>query len=840
MKKIVAICILLLSGFVLHAQFDTEFWFAPPYSDPIHDANNTFRFVFSTSTLPSSVTISQPANPSFTPITFNIAANSSYISTIPTSSANVYQSNNTSNRGFKIVSTEPVFCYYEVYTQPGQTYPVHNTELFALKGKNALGTDFLIPMQNYLSNFTFSSQSYSYFSIVAVENNTTVTITPTKALVGHVANIPFNVTLNIGEFYTARTQGFSALDHPAGSKVVSDKNVAITYCDDSMNGQPFGGCADIGGDQIVPTSLLGTIYVAIQGYTHHNNNSTGATGPYDPVFILATENNTQVFINGSGTPVATINAGQTHTYQFNTNPFNNSANSAAFIMTSNPVYVSQVSGFGCEVGYSLLPTMDCRGSRSVSVTRSQGDSYYLTLVTSSDHVGSFTFNGVSTIITAADFLSVPGTGGAYKFARKLLSTAVLPVGASARIENSSGDFHLGVINGGAGNTCKFGYFSDFAQYPVLGSNINADTICAGDSIAFEITNSFVGAAYTWTHLESNSIVQGPSTIPTLTILNATPENSGTYLIEGYYGPCDMQSDTLRVLVLPNPEADFTFVANCINNPSSFENISIEAETFHWDFGDDAVSTQTNPTHTYILEGDFDVQLIATSTFGCTDTIVHNIEILPGIHVYDTATFCPDGTYDFYGRILSISGDYTHFIDGPECDTMIFLRLDQIVANVIITQEPFNFCEHYEATLFATSIFPNFIWSTGETTSQIVVNSAGTYKVTATENGCFVTNLFKIAPCEHYVYLPNSITPGKLDGMNDYFSLHPAIVPQVVEFELFIFDRWGALVYFSIDPAFVWDGKVGGKVASNSVFSYRMKVRFDKAKTKQIVGTINVF
>ena len=101
------------------------------------------------------LTITQPANPSFTPITFPILANSNYISTItPTNFANLDQSNATSNRGFKIVATNPVFCYYEVYTQPGQIYPVHNTELFALKGKNALGTDFFIPMQNYLPNHT--------------------------------------------------------------------------------------------------------------------------------------------------------------------------------------------------------------------------------------------------------------------------------------------------------------------------------------------------------------------------------------------------------------------------------------------------------------------------------------------------------------------------------------------------------------------------------------------------------------------------------------------------------------------------------------------------------------
>lgn len=363
MKKGFVLFFLLLITLSSFAQFDNEFWFAPPYANPVHDPNNQYRFVFSTSDLPSTVTISQPANSSFTPITFSISANSNYIATIPAVYANASQPNMNSNRGFKIVATEKVFCYYEIYTQPGQTYEIYNTEIFSLKGKNALGTNFFIPMQNYLANHTYTQQCYNYFSIIARENNTSVTITPTQAIDGHAANVPFTITLNMGEFYTAKAVGFSAIAHPTGSIVVSDKKVAITYYDDSMSGTPFGGCADTGGDQIIPTNLLGTWYIAVQGFAYHNSNSTGATGPYDPVFILATQNNTQVTING--TVMTTLNAGQTYQYQFTANPLSNSANSAAFIQTTNPVYVSQVSGFACELGYSILPPVKCRGSRSV-------------------------------------------------------------------------------------------------------------------------------------------------------------------------------------------------------------------------------------------------------------------------------------------------------------------------------------------------------------------------------------------------------------------------------------------------------------------------------------------
>ncbi|HPE40496.1 MAG TPA: hypothetical protein PLI77_05340 [Bacteroidales bacterium] len=64
MKRGLFLIVMMLISLASMAQFDNEFWFAPPYANPVHDPNNTFRFVISTSTLPSTVTITQPANPS--------------------------------------------------------------------------------------------------------------------------------------------------------------------------------------------------------------------------------------------------------------------------------------------------------------------------------------------------------------------------------------------------------------------------------------------------------------------------------------------------------------------------------------------------------------------------------------------------------------------------------------------------------------------------------------------------------------------------------------------------------------------------------------------------------
>ena len=131
---------LLCHGFV-HAQFDTQFWFAAPYFNCMHGDPSPYRLVLFAFEEEATVTISMPADPSFTPI----------VQTIPQNGfANIVLANNKSegdatittpfnqitNHGLLITSTRNIECYYQVDGD--------NSEAFTLKGRNALGTDFLI------------------------------------------------------------------------------------------------------------------------------------------------------------------------------------------------------------------------------------------------------------------------------------------------------------------------------------------------------------------------------------------------------------------------------------------------------------------------------------------------------------------------------------------------------------------------------------------------------------------------------------------------------------------------------------------------------------------------
>ena len=854
--------VLLLTASNLYSQFDTTFWFATPYVNPGHDANNQFRFVFSTGDEDAIVTISQPAKPSFTPITRTILKNRSEIVILNKSDANADESNNVYNRGFKIKSTAPVYCYYDV----NSTGSAVNTEMFPLKGKNALGTDFLIPMQNYLPNLREGSQdSYSSFLILATEDSTEITINPTKDLVGHAAGQPFTVKLlKAGQYYVARSNGMPAAAHPVGSIVTSNKKVAITVSDDSMS---LGGCQDIGGDQIVPASVLGTEYIAVQGSLWTNAKS-------DRVFILSTENNNRVRIAGVQ---YTLQKGELRSYEFTNDP--DVSTSAVYIRSDYPIYVTQVSGFGCEVGYSILPAVDCRGSNTINLTRAFSNfDFFLTLLVKKEYVNGFTYNGGPNVIRATDFKDVPNTNGEWKYTKISLTTAQLPGGGTGTISNSLGLFHLGVIHGGRSGTCRFGYFSDFASYQFNVVNISGDTLCEGQTYHI-VPDEIPGSNYYWDG--PNGFFSGDRV---LLLPNLKASQAGAYTLTGDVTGCVVESHTFNLVVKPVPHANFIPRITCFPQPVEFTSNPTNVdgtETYTWDFGDGSpLSNDKNPVHTFPASNTYRVQLVVTQ--GCTDTIRKDITIMPIEETYDTVkrcisefpftygketiqgagsykidfrtvggcdsvvylevisypvfeesftdTICMGTSYNKHGFILAEQQKEGRFefdttrttISG--CDSLLHLLLTVVDPKVTIEMLVEPFCQEHYTTLNAASKLALIFWNTGDTMPVITVKEPGSYAATAVGYNCSTMDSLVIDACcppKDYMF-PNVITPSTPDGLNDTFTVPENFMP--IQSEIYVYNRWGKLVYkFKSEeyPAvFSWDGKVNGKVVQG-VYYYTL-------------------
>ncbi|MBK5096886.1 MAG: PKD domain-containing protein [Gemmatimonadetes bacterium] len=84
-------------------------------------------------------------------------------------------------------------------------------------------------------------------------------------------------------------------------------------------------------------------------------------------------------------------------------------------------------------------------------------------------------------------------------------------------------------------------------------------------------------------------------------------------------------------VTPNekPLADFSFL--CTGRVCQFADLSTDPDgsitARSWSFGDGAVSTAPNPSHTYAADGDYDVRLIVTDNASAKDTVTKTVSVV---------------------------------------------------------------------------------------------------------------------------------------------------------------------------------------------------------------------
>ena len=577
MNRIFILSAALLYTCFASAQIDTEFWFVAP---DIAQSHGDRPIVMRISTMEdtANIMLRMPANLSFSPITQTIDPNTTYsidltpwIDIIENAPAD-----QVLNRGLLLTSDNDVTAYYEI------AHP-NNPGIFSLKGKNAVGIEFYIVSQNDYHN----QVGQESFDIVATEDNTTITIIPSDDIVGHPAGQMYEVTLNKGQTYTARAVFTTASHTLSGSKITSDKPIAISWQDDSIY---QGGAYDVICDQIIPTNILGWEYIAIRGFANTN----------ERIYVCGTKNNTTLWVDGNPTPVATINAGETYKYILP------GANNTVYLEASEPVHVLHLSGYNNEFGGSILPQDSCTGSPQIGFNRTNNNNFALLILTRNGNEGSFLLNGSNAIITASDFTIVPGTGNAWVYARKQLTTAQVPVGPNL-IQNTMGKFHLGILHQ-TGASAEYGYFSDFSSL-YLGADAN---ICPGDSL--ELDGGANMTYYAWyKQIGGNWILI--DTTRWYTVID-----SGYYscVVNGNF--CTLM-DTIYIGIYPNATVDLgPDTTICEGNTVTFD--PGQFVSYVWSTG------YTGPTLTTGIGGEYWVRVENNNDCVARDTVMLYIDSLP--------------------------------------------------------------------------------------------------------------------------------------------------------------------------------------------------------------------
>lgn len=175
-------------------------------------------------------------------------------------------------------------------------------------------------------------------------------------------------------------------------------------------------------------------------------------------------------------------------------------------------------------------------------------------------------------------------------------------------------------------------------YAIPTASFTSDQVCLGfPSHMFDASNGNgnVVSNYIWDFLSNGTIdatgVSNPSFTFPVYGNNAVTYTATSTPTVGL--TCKNVTNTITVLVNPNPVPNFTFVNKCINaQPNTFDastsTIAVGTNTaYTWAFGDGATSPSSiTPTHNYATAGLFNTTLTVTSDQGCQTSIVKQVEV----------------------------------------------------------------------------------------------------------------------------------------------------------------------------------------------------------------------
>ena len=415
--------------------------------------------------------------------------------------------------------------------------------------------------------------------------------------------------------------------------------------------------------------------------------------------------------------------------------------------------------------------------------------------------------------------------------------------------------------------------------------------CPGSCINFDASASINSGSVN----QIESSIEGDNNLYTNTSFEHCFQNTGTYnlIVKAQSDQGCTEIDTLDsfVEIYSLPLAEFNTNDFCLNTP-----IQLSAETnvsqninasYAWNYNEEIISGNSLSTMPFQI-GLETIKLIVTSNNGCLDSISKSITIhpLPMVQLFaDDTTACPETCINFetsstinYGSVVQLDsyllGDnnlysnntFEHcFQDSGRYTLMVEAVSDQGCITIDTFQ---NFIQIYPAPIAIATVdeevkrirtakfkFENLsleIDSLNWIFEEEIVGTTEDYYFTLQDTGIFIMNLevfnsygcvdttdisVRVTP-EFYAYFPNSFTPND-DGMND--NWFPVIGYGLKSYQLFIFNRWGELIFETDNYEEHWDGfqNNSDKKAQDGVYTYKSVIIDDLDKEHVFIGHISL-
>jgi len=135
---------------------------------------------------------------------------------------------------------------------------------------------------------------------------------------------------------------------------------------------------------------------------------------------------------------------------------------------------------------------------------------------------------------------------------------------------------------------------------------------------------------------------------------------------------------------------------------------------------------------------------------------------------------------------------------------------------------------------------NYFWNSEIQTRYLNVSAPGWYRVTMSNGECTTTDSVRVFLKETTLFLPNAFTPNG-DGLNDVYK--PVVSDVLNDFQMWIYNRKGELLFYSQNPAKGWDGIFEGELVAASTYicvvSYKIFTETGSLITRKQRGFVTV-
>jgi gliding motility-associated-like protein len=391
---------------------------------------------------------------------------------------------------------------------------------------------------------------------------------------------------------------------------------------------------------------------------------------------------------------------------------------------------------------------------------------------------------------------------------------VICIGASVTLTGSNGNTY--VWNNGVLNAIAFNPIAT-NTYTVTGTDVNGciDTdqvlvtvnvlpvVNAGnDLIICNGTTALLTGSGASTYVWTNAVTDGVA---------FTPAGTNSYTVTGTDVNGCIDTDVVTVTIENAPVISFTpdNVIGCTPVTVTFTNTTTGATSTTWIFNDGTtVSGNGDQTHTFTAPGCYDIVMIAESANGCTSTFTATDMVC--VEAYPLALFTPS----------------------PNTMTNIFTEVEFDNNSIDADMSSWTFGDDTQSNQTnPTHVYPNA--------------GAGSYLATlivSTNYGCTDTISQMITVTEDVIfYIPNTFTPDD-DEFNEGFLpiFTSGFDPQ--DYVMFIFDRWGEIIFETHDTTVGWRASYGAAnvdIVQDGTYIWRIEFKTTNAKRIMKTGHVNV-